>query len=203
VGARPWLYTTAPFSEPEEFDFPEGIGCLECVNVEHEEVVLVPRWIDCRRVTFKYGLGDEFIEVLRVLHKTGLDSTAPVRVGGVEVAPRDVVAAALPNPALLGGRMHGKTCAGTWVTGTGVDGRPRAVYLYHVVDNAWSMAEYGSQAVVWQTAVNPAVGLELLASGAWRGTGVLGPEAFDAAPFLELLTAYGSPWGLSDRPAAG
>ena len=59
---RGW-YTTAPFSEPEVFDFPEGIGPVECVNVEHEEVLLVPRWVDCRRATFKYGLGDEFIEV--------------------------------------------------------------------------------------------------------------------------------------------
>ena len=63
---RGW-YTTAPFSEPEVFDFPEGIGPVECVNVEHEEVLLVPRWIDCKRVTFKYGLGDEFIEVLKTL----------------------------------------------------------------------------------------------------------------------------------------
>ena len=70
---RGW-YTTAPFSEPEVFDFPEGIGPVECVNVEHEEVLLVPRWIDCKRVTFKYGLGDEFIEVLKTLHKLGLDS---------------------------------------------------------------------------------------------------------------------------------
>jgi hypothetical protein len=23
----------------------------------------------------------------------------------------------------------------------------------------------------------------------------LGPEAFDRVPFLDLLTAYGSPWG--------
>jgi saccharopine dehydrogenase (NAD+, L-lysine-forming) len=121
-----------------------------------------------------------------------------VRVGGADVSPRDVVAAVLPDPATLGGRMHGKTCAGTWVTGTGKDGKPREVYLYHVVDNAWSMAEYGSQAVVWQTAVNPVVALELLALGTWLGSGVLGPEAFDAVPFLELLTAYGSPWGMRE-----
>jgi saccharopine dehydrogenase-like NADP-dependent oxidoreductase len=67
---RGW-YTTAPFSEPEVFEFPEGIGPVECVNVEHEEVLLVPRWVDARRVTFKYGLGDEFINVLQVLHKLG------------------------------------------------------------------------------------------------------------------------------------
>jgi saccharopine dehydrogenase-like NADP-dependent oxidoreductase len=196
---RGW-YTTAPFSEPETFVFPEGIGPVECVNVEHEEVLLVPRWVDCKRVTFKYGLGDEFINVLEVLHKTGLDRTDRVSVRGVEVTPRDVVAAALPDPLTLGERMHGRTCAGTWVTGTGKDGAPREVYLYHVADNDETMARDGDQAVVWQTALNPVIALELLASGAWAGTGVLGPEAFDAVPFLDLLGGdYGSPWGLDER----
>ncbi len=191
-------FTTAPFSEPEVFEFPEGIGPVECVNVEHEEVLLMPRWVDCRRATFKYGLGEEFIGVLQTLHKLGLTRTDTVRVGGVEVSPRDVVAACLPDPAGLGPRMRGKTCAGLQVTGTGKDGRPRSTYLYHVVDNEWSMREYGHQCVVWQTAVNPVVALELLARGAWKGAGVLGPEAFDAVPFLDLLTEYGSPWGQRD-----
>jgi saccharopine dehydrogenase-like NADP-dependent oxidoreductase len=195
---RGW-FTTPPFSEPEVFDFPAGIGPVECVNVEHEEVLLIPRWVDARRVTFKYGLGAEFIGVLETLHKLGLDRTDPVRVGGVQVSPRDVVAACLPDPATLGDRMRGKTCAGTSVGGRGKDGQRREVYLYHVVDNDWSMHEYGSQAVVWQTAVNPVVALELLANGEWQGTGVLGPEAFDAVPFLDLLTAYGSPWGLREQ----
>jgi len=191
-------FTTEPFSEPEVFDFPEGIGPVECVNVEHEEVLLMPRWVDCKRATFKYGLGNEFIEVLKTLHKLGLDRTAKVNVGGVEVSPRDVVAACLPNPAELGPQMTGKTCAGLWVTGRGKDGAARSTYLYHVVDNEWSMAEYGHQCVVWQTAVNPVVALELLATGAWKGAGVLGPEAFDAVPFLDLLTEYGSPWGIKE-----
>jgi saccharopine dehydrogenase-like NADP-dependent oxidoreductase len=195
---RGW-FTTAPFSEPEAFDFPEGIGPVECVNVEHEEVLLMPRELDAKRVTFKYGLGEEFIGVLQVLHKLGLDSTVPVRVKGVEVSPRDVVAACLPDPATLGDKMRGKTCAGVWVTGTGNDGQPRSTYLYHVVDNEWSMREYGHQCVVWQTAVNPAVALELVSNGTWTGTGVLGPEAFDAVPFLDLLTEYGSPWAMRDQ----
>ncbi|MGO8962095.1 MAG: saccharopine dehydrogenase C-terminal domain-containing protein [Streptosporangiaceae bacterium] len=195
---RGW-FTTPPFSEPETFHFPAGIGPVECVNVEHEEVLLMPRWIDAQRVTFKYGLGEEFIGVLRTLHKLGLDRTDPVSVGGASVSPRDMVAACLPDPATLGDRMSGLTCAGTWVTGTGKDGSPREVYLYHVVDNAWSMAEYGSQAVVWQTAVNPVVALELMDAGAWTGTGVLGPEALPPQPFLDLLTEYGSPWACEER----
>ena len=198
------FYTTEPFSEPELFEFPEGIGVIECVNVEHEEVVLVPRAIECRRVTFKYGLGAEFIDVLQTLHKLGLDSTEPVRVrsagGGssasVDVAPRDMVAAALPDPATLGDRMRGKTCAGTLVTGKRKDGSEGAVYLYHVADNERTMREYGHQAVVLQTALNPVIALELLAAGTWEGTGVLGPESFPPDPFLELLADYGEPHGV-------
>lgn len=192
---RGW-YTCEPFSEPEIFDFPGGIGPVECVHVEHEEVLLIPRWVDCGKVTFKYGLGREFIDVLKTLHKLGLDRTAPLLVGGHPVSPRDVVAAALPDPATLGGRMTGATCAGTLVTGLDKTGEPKEVYLYHVVDNEWSMREYGAQAVVWQTAVNPVIALELLAAGTWSGAGVLGPEAFDAVPFLDKLVELGTPWGI-------
>ena len=194
-------FTTAPFSEPEVFPFPEGIGPLSCVNVEHEEVVLMPRWLDVGRVTFKYGLGQEFIDVLQILHKLGLDGTAPVEVRGAAVSPRDVVAAVLPDPATLGKDMRGKTCAGSWVRGAGPDGEDRSIYLYHVVDNAWSMREFGHQAVVWQTAVMPAVAIEMLATGAWSGAGVLGPEAFSADPFLELLDEQGVEWEWDDWPA--
>jgi saccharopine dehydrogenase-like NADP-dependent oxidoreductase len=196
---RDW-YTTKPFSEPEVFEFPEGIGPVECVNVEHEEVLLVPRWIDCKRVTFKYGLGRDFIAMLRTLHAIGLDSAEAVNVGEASVAPRDVVAACMPDPGTLGDKMSGKTCAGTWVTGVGKDGKRREVYLYHVVDNEETMSRDGAQAVVWQTAINPVIALELLANGRWSGTGILGPEALDPVPFLELLKGeYASPWGIEER----
>ena len=76
------------------------------------------------------------------------------------------------------------------------------MYLYNVADNAQTMAEYGSQAVVWQTAVNPVVALELIDSGAWSGAGVLGPEALPARPFLDLLDDYGAPWACEERQPA-
>jgi saccharopine dehydrogenase (NAD+, L-lysine forming) len=195
---RGW-YTTEPFSEPEVFRFPDGIGDLECVNIEHESVLLMPRWIDAKRVTTKYGLTKDVIDVLRVIRKVGLDRTESLCVGDVEVSPRDVVAAALPDPSTLGGRMRGTSCAGLWVTGTGKDGLPRSTYLYHSVDNDWSMREHGHQCVAWQTAVNAVVALELLSRGVWAGAGVLGPEAFDPVPFLDLLNEQGAPWRVEDR----
>lgn len=193
---RGW-FTTEPFSEPEVFEFPEGIGPVECVNVEHEEVLLMPRWVKCRRVTFKYGLGEQFIGVLKTLKMLGLDNKEPIDVKGVKVAPRDVVAACLPDPTHLGDRMFGKTCAGTWVKGV-KDGKPRQVYLYQVADNETCMRNYGVQAVVWQTAVDPVIAMELLDSGAWQGKGVLGPEAFDPDPFLALMPKYDFPYGMKE-----
>ena len=198
---RGW-FTTAPFSEPEVFDFPEGIGPQECVNVEHEEVLLVPRWVKASRVTFKYGLGDEFIKVLKTIKMLGLDNKNKIRVGRVEVAPRDVVAACLPDPAHLGDRMFGKTCAGTWVKGA-KDGKPREVYLYQVADNETCMKRYGVQAVVWQTAVNPVIAMELLEAGAWKGAGVLGPEAFDPDPFMERMPEYDFSYGIREMGQGG
>jgi saccharopine dehydrogenase (NAD+, L-lysine forming) len=190
-------FTTAPFSEPEVFEFPEGIGKVEVVNVEHEEVLLVPRWVKTKRMTFKYGLGDQFIGVLKTLHMLGLDNKKKINVKGVQVAPRDVVAACLPDPAHLGDKMFGKTCAGTWVKGK-KDGKSRQVYLYQVADNEESMKKWGCQAVVAQTAFNAVIGMDLLQSGTWKEKGVLGPEAFDPIPFMEKMADYGFPYGIKE-----
>jgi saccharopine dehydrogenase (NAD+, L-lysine forming) len=190
-------FTTAPFSEPEIFEFPEGIGGIECVNVEHEEVLLVPRWVKCQRVTFKYALGDQFIGVLKTLHMLGLDNKEPIKVKDVTVAPRDVVAACLPDPAHLGDRMFGKTSAGTWVKGT-KNGKPRQVYIYQVADNEDCMKRLGCQAVVAQTAFNAVIGWDLIEHGIWKGAGIFGPEAFDPIPFMNKMAAYGFPYGIKE-----
>ncbi len=190
-------FTTEPFSEPEVFEFPEGIGPIEVVNVEHEEVLLVPRWVKTKRVTFKYGLGDLFIGVLKTLHMLGLDNKEPIQVKNVSVAPRDVVAACLPDPAHLGDRMFGKTCAGTWVKGK-KDGKPRQVYIYQVADNEECMQRLDCQAVVAQTAFGAVIGWDLIEHGVWKGAGVLGPEAFDSVPFMGKMADYGFPYGIKE-----
>ena len=199
---RGW-YTTEPFSDLESFDFPDGIGAVECVNVEHEEVALIPRKIDAGKVAFKYGLGSHFIDILKTIHTLGLDKTEPINVQGVSVSPRNVLAALLPDPATLGSMMSGKTCAGIQVKGLDKAGNPKAVYLYNVVDNAFSMGEYGDQAVVWQTAINPLIALELIERGDWKPDGINGPEWFPAKPFLDLLESYGTSWQIREESIEG
>ena len=161
-------HTTEPFSAPEPFPFPEGIGPVECVNVEHEEVLLVPRWIETRKATFKYALGDDFIDKLKTIHALGMDRTDKVSVKGVEVAPRDVLAAIMPDPISLGDKFRGRAVVGTWVPGT-KDGAPRETFAYQMADaedigadtaSRWSVGRPGSTRSsrwsCWRTAPGPA-----------------------------------------------
>jgi saccharopine dehydrogenase (NAD+, L-lysine-forming) len=187
------IFPVKAFSEPVTFHFPEGIGPLECVNVEHEEVVLIPRWVKTKRVTFKYALDKDFIDVIRTLEMLGLHSKEPVDVKGVKVTPADVVAACLPAPAELGAHMQGKTCVGTWVKGR-KNNKPRQVYIYQSTDHTFCMEKYGCQAVSWQTGVNPVIVMELLAEEVWQGKGVLACEAFDAKPYLAKMAGFDLPY---------
>ena len=196
-------HTAKPFTGGVTFDFPEGIGSVECVDVEHEEVVLIPQKVNAKKVTFKYGLGNDFIEKLKTIHALGLSNKEKVNYRGMQIAPRDFLASLLPDPATIGPVMHGKTCAGAHVAGLNKEGKPYACYIYNVVDNEWSMKNYGDQAVVWQTAINPVIAMELIANGTWKPAGVVGPEWLEPKPFLDLIESYGSSWHIRDEDPAG
>lgn len=198
---RGW-YCTEPFSEPEIFSFPGGIGDVEVINVEHEEVLLVPRVIDCNRVTFKFGVPREMRELLLNLQQCGMDDAErKIKVGDSEISPRDFLVKVVPDPLKLASKMVGQGCAGAWVTGT-KDGLKRSVYLYQVADNQECYAKYGTNSVVAQTAVGPVIMLELIAKGIWDLKGVHGPESFDPDPFIERLAKYEFPGGMQEKDSA-
>ncbi len=184
------FFTLPPFSEPERFNFPEGVGPVACVHVEHEDVAMIPRVLDARRVTFKYALGEEFIGALKVLHAIGLDRTDAIEVDGQLVVPRNVVAALVPEPADMGENMTGRALVGTHVTGV-KDGKPREVFSYQMCDAQDIMSRYGLQPVGFQAGFNPVVAMELLADGVWSGSGVLSAESFDPDPYLAILDRDG------------
>jgi saccharopine dehydrogenase-like NADP-dependent oxidoreductase len=186
------------FGNVEIFNFPEGIGPQEVVDIEHEELVMIPRFIPCRRVTFKYGLGEKFINIIKVIKMLGLHQKEPVNVKGVQVAPIELMAAVLPEPNSLGEKMTGKTCVGAWVTGM-KGGKRREVYIYQSTDNQDSMKRYGCQAVSLQTATGPVITMELLSEGAWKGKGVLSPEAFAPQPFLKKMKEYDFPYHVREE----
>ena len=189
-GRGEWI-TTEPFSAPESFPFPEGIGPVECVNVEHEEVLLVPRYLT--------GVQPRHVQVRA---RQRLHRQAPV-------PPRD-----RPGPHRAGAGCGASRCRratwwprscptrSPWATGWSARGggdlghRPQgrqAARGLPLPDGrcGGDAAHTGSQVVGWQTGFNPVIAMELLATGAWSGTGVYAPEAFDPDPYIALLDGYG------------
>lgn len=184
------IYTVEPFSEPELFTFPDGIGVQELVNVEHEEMVMLPRFMGdaANKMSFKYGLGSEFITMLKNLRTLGLDDKHS-KIPGTNLSPRDVVSMVAPNPVDIADKIKGKCCVGTYVSGK-KDGLERKLFIYQTTDNEEVLARIGSGCVVAQTAFSPIIALELLATGKWQGKGVLGPECFNPDDYMKLADEY-------------
>jgi saccharopine dehydrogenase-like NADP-dependent oxidoreductase len=182
----------------EPFNFPE-LGVLNTYYVDHEEARTLPMFFPQVKVAdFKLCMDQVTWNTLKVLKDLGLNGKDKVRVGGVEVSPRDLVVSLLPEPKALAGRMHGKTCVGTLARGVR-DGVERAYYIYNVTSHEESNREIGVQATAYQTGVPPVIAAKLLASGAWSGKGVMSPEQFDPDPFMALLDVSGMPWHIRDE----
>ena len=184
------IYTVEPFSEPELFTFPDGIGEQELVNVEHEEMVMLPRYMGevAKKMSFKYGLGADFITMLKNIRALRLDDKHS-KIRGTEYSPRDIVGMVAPSPVEVADKLTGKCCVGTQVTGK-KDGLDRKIFIYQTTDNEEIMARIGCGCVVGQTAFNPVIALELLATGKWEGKGVLGPECFNPDDYIKLADEY-------------
>ncbi len=202
IGNLNGFYTEEPFAGEEYYDFPEGVGRQKLVKVEHEETVFMPRYLaskGLKKCTFKIVLDDALINALEVIDSLGLRNMNKINVGGVEVAPRDVVAAAAPQPTDLGEEMTGKMCVGIDVHGK-KNGKRRNVFMYQVLENQDSIKRFGMQAVVAQTGFGAAIGIELLGRGIWKDVhGVHAPEGFDPIPYLELMDEYEFPYRLVER----
>lgn len=186
------FYCTEPFSEEEIFDFPV-IGPQKAVSIEHEEVAHIPRYYDVEKCSFKYVLGDEFINCLNYLKALNLSETEKtVKIGDSEITPVRFVSKCAPNPAEIGKQMVGQSCAGVWIKGI-KDGLEREIFIYQVADNAECLKKFGCQVVVAQTAFAPAIAVELLAKGLWDDKGVRSLDTFDPDPFVKRMEDYGFP----------
>lgn len=192
------FFVDKPFSGQEVFEMPAGVGPNTLVKVEHEETVLMPRFLEkygLEKCTFKIALDDNLINALKVVTALGLRSTHPVDVNGVKVSPRDVVAACAPQPKDIGDEMIGKMCVGVHCIGT-KDGKKREIFMYQPFDNQQSMKDWQMQAVVAQTGFGAAVGIELMGKGVWKDEGVFAPEYFDPIPYLEIMDEAGFEYGI-------
>jgi saccharopine dehydrogenase (NAD+, L-lysine forming) len=187
-----------PVSDSFEFEFPDPVGRLRVWNVDHEEAQLMPAYLagkGLRHADFHIALPDEFVDMLRVFHRVGLNRRAPVDAGGVWVSPLDVVVALFPKPVELAGRISGSVCVGTLCTGT-VAGRRTARYMHQITshDEVWRL--YGVQGTGYQTGAAAACAVTLFARGEVPQRGVVPPEALSPRPFIAEMERHGLPVGV-------
>lgn len=188
-----------PFAGQEVFPMPE-VGDNTFVKVEHEETVTMPRYLSkygLKKCTFKIALDERLIQALKVLDHLHLNSLEKVKIGDVEVVPRDVVAACAPAPKNIKDEMHGKMVVGVYAVGK-KDGKEKKVMMYQSYSNEEALKRFSMQAVVAQTGFGAALALELYAKGIYREPGVHSLEAFDPLPYLELMRESGFSYGICD-----
>jgi lysine 6-dehydrogenase len=157
-------------------EFPEG--SVECVYTIHSEPATLPRsYADkgIRQVEWRLGLPALDIQRLRSFIAAGLTSSDPVRVGNVDVVPRDALVAVLARQARTVAPPDDPDAV-EWfrVIVTGARGG-EAVTLaaeLRVVEGGW---EAGGGATV--TGVPPSVAAQLLCRSERLRDGVGGPEA--------------------------
>jgi saccharopine dehydrogenase-like NADP-dependent oxidoreductase len=185
-----------PFSGKEKVKFPDPVGELNVYNVDHEEPETLPTFIGevlgkgCDYCDFKIALGDEYVEVIQMLGKLGLDSPKKISVKGAMVAPRDVVAAVLPDPSTLSDRAKGDCAVGTITKGV-KDGKEVGYYIWTQMNHEDCYKRYGHSATAYTVGVPIAIGAILFAQGKIQRKGVFPPEMLDPEPFVKMLPKFG------------
>jgi len=182
-----------PLSTKRVFDFPEGIGPMNCYRLYHEEMESIVKHIPTiRKAQFWMTFSDNYLKHLEVLQNVGMTRIDEVEFNGQKIVPIQFLKALLPDPGSLGPLTKGKTCIGVIARGT-KDGKPKQVYIYNICDHEACYREVQSQAISYTTGVPAVVGAIMMLTGKWRGEGVFNMEQFDPEPFLEVLGPMGLP----------
>ncbi len=185
-----------------DFTFPDPVGPLKVWNVDHEESQLMPLFLGdkgLRNADFFIALDRDWANLLLAWRRLGFDHNKEVEFEGCRFRPLDLLVSRLPKSVDLIGKMHGAVCVGTLAEGT-IGGKRARRYMYQITSHDEAYDKHGVQGTGWQTGVPAACAGIMLARGLAPGPGVYAPEQIDPAPFLDLMTAHGTPWGVLELP---
>ena len=175
------------------FDFPEGIGPMNCYRLYHEEMESIVKHIPTiKKAQFWMTFSDNYLKHLEVLQNVGMTRIDEVEFNGQKIVPIQFLKALLPDPGSLGPLTKGKTCIGVIARGT-KDGQKKQVYIYNICDHESCYKEVQSQAISYTTGVPAVVGAIMMLTGKWHAAGVWNMEQFDPEAFLDVLGPMGLP----------
>lgn len=183
-----------PLTKSEVWDFPAPIGKQRVWQVDHEEIQTMGRFMGkgVKEINFMLGLGDEFVDILKVLKKIGMVEAEPIDVKGVKVAPRDVITSLMPTPTdpALQSKVKGHGCCSVLVTGK-KGSKTVKHYLWNVMSHQECYKSHKATTTAVQTGTPPAVAAIMFAEKAITKKGVYPPESLEAMPIIKRFKDFG------------
>jgi saccharopine dehydrogenase (NAD+, L-lysine-forming) len=182
----------------EVFEFPPPVGPLTVYNVDHEETNTLPLTIGkgLQSMDFKIAIPEDLAHALRVFQRFGLHRGHPIEVEvkstgeKVKVAPRDMLAALMPDPKTLSDKAKGSAALAVVVRGL-KDGAKAGWMLWMTLDHRECYRKYGFNATSYPVGAPMAMAAEMMARGEITRRGAFPLEVLDPAPFLKRLPEYG------------
>ena len=182
----------------EVFEFPPPVGPLTVYNVDHEETNTLPLFIDkgLQHMDFKIAIPEDLAHALKVFQRFGLHRGHPIEVEvkstgeKVKVAPRDMLAALMPDPKSLAGKAKGAASLAVVVRGLKA-GAKAGWMFWMVLDHQECYRKYGFNATAYPVGAPMVMSALMLANGEIDRRGAFPPEVLDPAPFLKHLPEFG------------
>ena len=180
-----------PLSKKHVYEFPQPIGPLTVYNTTHEETFLMPAFIKgIKKADFRIAIDDNFARTANMLRKMGMHSLKPVDVKGVLVRPLDVVAAVLPRPVELAGKVKGYAGIVVEVIGE-KNGKKTKIKMWTTMSHERAYELCKSNATGYLVGVGGAIATEMLIEGDVKEKGLLVPEQLPAEKFMSHLRSKG------------
>jgi saccharopine dehydrogenase-like NADP-dependent oxidoreductase len=182
----------------EVFDFPPPVGPLTVYNVDHEETNTLPLFIGkgLQSMDFKIAIPEDLAHALRVFQRFGLHRGHPIEVEvkatgeKVKVAPRDMLAALMPDPKALAGKAKGAATLAVIVRGLKA-GEKAGWMLWMTLDHQECFRKYGFNATAYAVGAPTVMSALMIANGEIDRRGAFPPEGLDPTPFLTHFPEFG------------
>lgn len=180
-----------PMRVKQTYVFPDPVGRRTVYKTNHDETYFLPLGLpSLRRASFNIFIDPAWVETAATLRRLGLLRKDAIEVHGSSVRPLEVIAAALPPPSHLAGRIRGVAMFLVELTGTKGGERKRAK-LWTSLAYRKAYRLHRTNATAYLVGTGGAVAAELLIEGRIHEKGLVIPERLDSEAYLQNLKSKG------------
>jgi len=180
-----------PLHVREVYDFPPPLGPLPVYKTVHDETFLIPKFIKgVRNADFRIGVDDTFANIAKTLRMMGMHSSEVIDVKGAKLRPLDMLAALMPRPSEIAGKIKGQ--GGTVVEMIGEkDGERTKVRMWVYADHEEAYRKHGANGTGFLVGTGGAIPSEMLVDGLVKDKGLIPPELLPSDEYIKRLEQKG------------